>query len=129
VFTVGRALESLTDGYGIGFNYFSLAGWFVRFAWWEQWLFLFGLGMMLFMAGFACTTVFKRGGALRLVVVLTGWTMGAVAASALVTWREWWPAVGEWTLRQTPASAGVIMLLIAAALGLGAYWSMRKTVP
>jgi hypothetical protein len=35
----GAAVEDLTGGYGIGFNYLSLAGWFTRFAWWEQFVF------------------------------------------------------------------------------------------
>ncbi|MDR2252365.1 MAG: hypothetical protein LBD97_00640 [Bifidobacteriaceae bacterium] len=129
VFSLGRVLESLTGGYGISFRYFSLAGWFTDFPWWEQWVFLTGLSLVFFMAGFCGTTVFRRGGAIRLVVVLTLWVMVAVGMSAVVTWREWWPLIGRWALALTPASAGGWMLLVAACFSAGSYWSMRKTVP
>ncbi|MDR1442249.1 MAG: hypothetical protein LBJ02_07680 [Bifidobacteriaceae bacterium] len=129
LFSLGRAFEELTGGFGIGFHYFGLMNWFSGFAWWEQWLFLTGLCLMLFMGGFCCTTVFKRGGALRLVIELTGWTMALVAFVALVTWREWWPAVGEWVMTLTPATAGAGMLVAAGLLSLGSYWSIRKAVP
>ncbi|MDR3359518.1 MAG: hypothetical protein LBO20_02450 [Bifidobacteriaceae bacterium] len=129
LYCLGAAIEDLTDGYGIGFHFFSLAGWFTRFALWQQFVFLIGLYLMLLMAGFAGTTVFKRGGPLRLVVVLTLWTMAVVGASAIVTWREWWWPIGRWVLALTPAAAGGWMLAAAAGLGAGAYWSMRKTVP
>ncbi|MDR2377820.1 MAG: hypothetical protein LBD70_00120 [Bifidobacteriaceae bacterium] len=129
MYAVGRALEEVTDGFGIGFHYFGLAGWFAEFGWWQQWLFLTGLCLMLFMGGFCCTTVFKRGGAMRLVIELTAWTMGLVGLIALVTWQEWWPTVGEWFLALTPALAGGWMLVCAGLLALGSYWSIRKAVP
>ncbi|MDR1393837.1 MAG: hypothetical protein LBJ62_07725 [Bifidobacteriaceae bacterium] len=129
MFSLGRALELATDGYGIGFHYFGLAGWFHDYAWWEQFVFLGALSLLFLMAGFCATTVFKRGGPIRLVIVLSIWVMAVVAAAALVTWREWWPSIGYWTMRQTPVSIGWWMLLIAALLSAGSYWSMRKTVP
>jgi hypothetical protein len=129
LFALGRALETLTGGYGIGFRYFSLAGWFGQHPWWEQWLFLTALSLMFFMAGFCCTTVFRRGGAIRLVVALTAWTMAVVGACAVVTWREWWPPVGEFVLALTPGGAGLVMLAVAVLFSAGSYWSMRKTVP
>jgi hypothetical protein len=128
-YSLGRAFEELTDGFGFGFHYFGLVSWFAQFGWWEQWIFVAGLILMLFMAGFCCTTVFKRGGALRLVAELTVWTMALVGLIALVTWREWWPAVGEWFLALTPAVTGGWMLVCAGLLSLGSYWSIRKAVP
>jgi hypothetical protein len=129
LYALGRFAEEATGGFGIGFHYFGLVGWFSWFAWWEQWLFLTGLTLMLFMAGFCATTVFKRGGALRLVAEITAWTMSFVGVIALVTWQEWWPAVGEWFLALTPATAGGWILVVAGVLSLGAYWSIRKAVP
>ena len=129
MYGIGRGFESITGGYGIGFHYFGLTGWFARFHWAEQWLFLTGLCLMLFMAGFACTTVFKRGGALRLVIELSAWAMATVGLSALITWQEWWPAVGEWVMRLTPGAAGGWMLVMAGVFSLGTYWSIRKAVP
>jgi hypothetical protein len=73
--------------------------------------------------------VFKRGGVMRLVVVLVAWMMGFVAALALVTWQEWWPRIGYWVFGLTPGTAGGWMLVAAAALSLGAYRSIRKAVP
>jgi hypothetical protein len=129
LYAVGRWIEELTDGFGIGFHYFGLAGWFAQFGWWEQFVFLTGLTLMLFMAGFCCTTVFKRGGAIRLVIEITAWTMGMVGGIALVTWRDGWPAVGDWFLSLTPAVGGGWMLVVAGAFSLGSYWSIRKAVP
>ncbi|MDR1634821.1 MAG: hypothetical protein LBS27_07895 [Bifidobacteriaceae bacterium] len=129
IYAIGRGIEEHTDGFGIGFHYFGLAEWFAQFGWWQQFIFLTGLCLMLFMAGFCCTTVFKRGGALRLVAEITAWTMAAVGAIALVTYLEWWPAVGDWFLALTPAIAGGWMLVVAGAFSLGSYWSIRKAVP
>jgi hypothetical protein len=129
LFVAGRGIEELTGGYGIGFHYFAMLGWFTQYGWWEQWLFLVGLCLMLFMAGFCCTTVFKRGGAIRLVIELTVWTMGLVGLIALVTWREWWPVIGEWVLELTPGSTGGYLLVIAGLFSIGSYWSIRKAVP
>ncbi|MDR2381441.1 MAG: hypothetical protein LBE08_09795 [Bifidobacteriaceae bacterium] len=129
LYAVGRAIEDLTNGYGVWLRFFHLSEWIGHTTWWEQWLFLAGLNLMLLMAGFSGTTVFRRGGALRLVVVLTCWMFGVVGASALVTLCEWWPAVGTWMMQQTPGTGGFIMLVIAAGFAVGSYWSMRKTVP
>ncbi|MDR1187040.1 MAG: hypothetical protein LBK95_06235 [Bifidobacteriaceae bacterium] len=129
LFSVGRLLEEVTDGFAIGFHYFGMLGWFAQYGWWEQWLFLTGLSLMLFMAGFCCTTVFKRGGAIRLVIEMAGWAMAFVGLIALVTWREWWPAIGEWVLLLTPGLAGAYLLVGAGLFSLGSYWSIRKAVP
>jgi hypothetical protein len=129
MFALGRLFENLTGGYGIGFNYFGLTGWFQRYNVLEQWVFLAGLSLLFLTGGFAGTVVYKRGGAIRLVVVMTLWTLLVVGGTAIVTWREWWPAVGTWVLELTPAGAGFWMLLASAGFLAGSYWSMRKTVP
>jgi hypothetical protein len=129
LYALGRWLEDLTDGFGIRFHYFGLSGWSMGFPLWEQWVFTTGLALMLFMAGFCCTTVFKRGGALRLVLEISLWALVVVGTTALITWQEWWPRVGDWAIGLTPATAGGWLLVIAGLFSLGSYWSIRKAVP
>jgi hypothetical protein len=129
MYGLGRAIEYATGGLGIGFIYFGLLEWFWNAPLWHEMLFVCGLAAMLFMAGFSAAAVFKRGGVIRVVVVLITWALVIVALLALVTWQEWWPPIGRAVLRAQPAQVGGLMIAAAVSLGAGSYWSARKAVP
>ena len=121
-------IESASHGWGLNGQMFALA-WIANEAWFIQMVFYFALMMVLFMLGFWGATVYKRWQATGLLTVGISLAVLAVAAAGLITWQGWWPSVGAWIVSLTPLNIALVLLGLAALLGIGAYLTLRRATP
>ena len=121
-------VESATNGWGLNGQMFALS-WIANESWPIQMLFYFALMMLLFMLGLWGATVYKRWQATGLLAVGISFGVLAVAAVGLVTWQGWWLSVGAWMISLTPLNIGLVVLGLAALLGVGAYLTLRRATP
>lgn len=126
-FFVLGLIERATDGWGSHATFFSL--WVRDYPWYEGLGLVFGLALVLCMLGFAFATVYKRWGALGLVLSCTVLGVVLVAGVALATWNELWPQVGAWFAAQTPGTVALWSIAVAAVTALASYAILRKTTP
>ncbi|WP_269937013.1 hypothetical protein [Arthrobacter sp. HY1533] len=121
-------LETATDGWGLGGQMFALA-WIAERPWLVQVFFYFVLMMFLFLLGFWFATVYKRWAATGAVVMSLSLSVLLIGAGALITLKDWWPAVGAWMVSLTPLSLGAVVLVLVLLLGSGAYLTLRRATP
>lgn len=128
LYVVMGYLETATDGWGLGGQMFALA-WIAERAWFVQVFFYFVLMMFLFLLGFWFATVYKRWQATGAVVMSLSLSVLLLGGLALITLRDWWPAVGAWIVTLTPLSLGAVVLALVLLLGAGAYLTLRRATP
>ncbi len=103
--------------------------WVVGQAWFLQMFFYFVLMMFLFLLGFWSATVYKRWQATGTLIMCIAITVLLLAAAALLTWQDRWPASGTWVASLTPATTGLLALVLSALLGVGALLTLRRATP
>jgi hypothetical protein len=122
-------LERVTGGWGVGVRFFGLP--FVQqdgvFA---QWLVYTVPFLACSAVGVVIGVIFKRWGQAGLFVAGIGATVALAGLAMLVTWRQWWPAVGSFfTGQSTFALLTVYPLLIALVLGGAGWVAVRRATP
>lgn len=128
LFLLTGRIEQITDGWGIN-AYFSYLPWLWADGAAVAGLLYFAVGMLLFITGFVCATIYKRGGPLALVLALTAYTLALVGAIWLITVTENWPAVGEWIASLGILGLALWALALSAVLALVSYGVLRRAIP
>ena len=127
VYLIIAGIEQLTNGYG-GIGYIAHLPWFFADGWAQAWLAFFMFTLFAFVAGFWFATVFKRWGPLMLTAVIIGLSLLLILAVFIVTRLELWPDVVTWFATTGPGLFAVYGLIVTAALGVGSYLTLRRTV-
>ena len=120
LYVVLGIVETATNRWGLQGRMFALS-WVADRSWFVQWFFYFVLMMFLFLLGFWAATVYKRWQATGVRVMSLSFAVLVVAAVALITLQNWWPAVGAWPVTLTPLSLGV--------LAFAAFTTPRRATP
>ncbi|SED95121.1 hypothetical protein SAMN04489740_0350 [Arthrobacter alpinus] len=128
LYVVLGVIETATQGWGLNGRMFALQ-WVADQPWFIQIFFYFILMMFLFLLGFWSATLYKRWQATGLLVTGIVLAVVIVAMIALITVLDGWTGVGSWILTLTPATTGLIALALSAALGLGAFLTLRRATP
>lgn len=128
LYVVLGQLELRSNGWGMNGRIFALQ-WVADQPWFVQLFFYFVLMMFLFLLGFWGATLYKRWQATGLLVSGLSLALILVAAFGLITWQGSWAQVGSWIVSLTPLSLGVVALGLSAALGVGAFLTLRRATP
>lgn len=122
-------IEQLTDGYGIEAYNFALpylvngpggvlsAG-----------LMAAMLSLMIMLAGFGFTIVYRRLGLMLFWAVLLGLVVVLAAAVMLITVNGGWATVGEWIMNQSALSLSGWLTLPSVVFAVVSYGMIRKAV-
>jgi len=126
--TVLSVLEDATGGWGFGGHmftsvYFGVGPWYTRF------VLFFVLLLFFFFVGAAFAAVYVRWKANGMIVLFAAITLLVVAAGALVTLVDAWPAVGGWF--DDNGVNGVILwsLVPTVVAGITGYFVLRRATP
>lgn len=127
--TVLLAIENATGGWGLQLRFFGV-GFMVQSNPVAQVVAyaapLLALGLIAMMIG----TLFKRWGQIGVYAAAIGTTLVLGGLVALVTWQQWWGAVGSFfTTTPSLVLLGVYPLVIAVLAGLGGFALVRRATP
>lgn len=128
VYWILGLIEQATDGWGMGGAIFAIP-WIADGAWYTQILFYFAVTILLFLAGFWSSTIYKRWRTVGLTAALVGVGAVLLGVIALITWQDAWPSVGAWIMELTPLSLAGWVLAAGALLALTSYATLRRAVP
>lgn len=128
LFTIMRPIEIATKGWGVG-NYMFAVGWLRDYDWWQGWLLLFTVPLLMFVIGFWFAAIYKRGGAPLSLMVWIALSLVIIGAAAVITWQNWWPQVVSWFTALSPATAAGWVALLVVVLGISSYLTLRKLTP
>lgn len=129
VLLVLGAVEAATNGWGIQLQFFRL-GFLAQDGVLAQYLVYVGPLLVAAAAGVFTGVVFKRWGQLGIYGMAIGTVLLAGAATVLVTWQRWWPAVGSFfTEQSTFVLLAGYPLLVAVVLGAGGWFAVRRATP
>jgi hypothetical protein len=126
--TVLSLVEDATGGWGFGGHmftsvYFGVGEWYVRFV-----LFFAIFAFFLFL-GAAFAAVYVRWRANGMIVLWAAITVLIVAAIALITFTDSWPAVGTWFAR-TGANGIILWSLVPTAVAaITGFFILRRATP
>ena len=127
--TVLLAIERATGGWGVDVSFFGV-GFLMQpnpllqfFAYWAP---MVAMGFLGVVAG----TVFKRWGQYGLYVAGIASLLVFGGLAILVSWQQWWPAVGEF-FTSTPELVliGLYPLVLAAVAAGGGFLLLRRATP
>lgn len=121
-----RAVERLTDGWGMGGNFFDFP-WMHRDPWPVVWLLFVLTCLASWTVGSLVSACWARFGNLTLVIGVPALILVAGALAILVSWRGWWHDVWHWCAQQTPATTSP-WLIVLTALAAAATWSVLRRV-
>ena len=122
-------VEEITEGYGIDAYNFALPilvdgpGGLLSAG-----LMAAMLSLMLMLAGFGFSIVYRRLGLALFWVVLLGLAVVLAVVAMLITVNEGWGAVGQWVTNQSALSLSGWLTLPAAVFAAVSYGMIRKTV-
>jgi hypothetical protein len=128
VFIVGGLIEGATHGWGMN-------GYYFRLDWvWEQGpavagLLYFLIALLLFLAGFAGATIYKRFGVLWITVVGVGLSVVVVALVALLTWTESWGTAWDAVAGAGPLGLAAWIAAAVVVLGGVSFLILRRATP
>jgi hypothetical protein len=128
VFVVGGLVETATNGWGLNGYYFRL-DWVWQDGAAVAGLVYFVIAMVLFLLGFTGATIYKRFGLFWLTVAWVVVAVVMVAAAALVTFTDAWPAVWTGIANAGPLGVALWGVLAGAVLSLASYLLIRRATP
>lgn len=122
-------VESATNGWGVHMRMFGIARYFTDSAA-VQLLALFATLLLTSSIAMLTGAIYQRWRTTGLLASLTG-LFGVLGLSAIViTWANWWPAIGSWfadTSRVVPMA--LLPLALAIACIAGAWVTLRRATP
>ena len=125
IFVALGLIERATDGYGFN-SYFGYLE-----PLWESGPLAAGFeffvfAMLVFIIGFWFATVYQFGGPRLLTILLIALGLALVGLAALITWQEWWPAVGEWFVDTGALGLAFWGVVLGVVLSAGSYATLRR---
>ena len=81
---------------------------------------------LVFLIGLWTGLIYRRFGLIGTLAFFGLWTVLGVGAVLLVTWRQWWPAVGSSQSDLDALAASGMLALAAAAVAGGGYLTIRR---
>ncbi|MDQ0576945.1 hypothetical protein [Agromyces albus] len=121
-------LEIATDGWWIGTRMFD-ALWYGQTSWFGDFYATFAMQLLVLFVGAAVTTVFMRWRMRGMMILSFGAIALALAAVALVTLNQAWPAVFEWFGSLGLGGAFTLVLTMAAVFAVAGYLVIRRATP
>lgn len=125
ILTALWALEGATNGWGLQMHFFRVP-WILDGPWYQV---LATNGVLLglvFLFGLWSGLIHRRFGLIGTVAFAALWVVVGVGLVLLVTWRQWWPAVGSYLSELNVLAASGMLALVAAALAGGGYLTIRR---
>jgi len=125
ILTALWALEGATNGWGLQLHFFRVP-WILDGPWYQVLVTTFVLLALVFLFGLWAGLIYRRFGLIGTVVFFALLVIAGVAAALLVTWRQWWPAVGSYLSDLNVLAASGMLALVAAAIAGGGYLTIRR---
>lgn len=118
-------IESATEGWGIGLNFFATAT--LGLVSWGEAVLFSTLGFLLFFGiGAATASVYVRWKAMGMYVFWAALVLVVLGGGALVTWIGAWPQVGEFFAWAGVLGAAAWSLVVTALCALAAWLILRR---
>ncbi|MFK0071647.1 hypothetical protein [Arthrobacter woluwensis] len=128
VYAIGTQVELATHGWGMD-GYFFRVPFLFDGPWWQSLIVSFVITLFFFTLGFWGATLYKRWGVTGVLLVSIGLALLVVAAIFVITLGGLWGAVGDFLVRISILGLAGILALLAVAMGLGAFLTIRRAVP
>jgi hypothetical protein len=125
ILTVLWGMEKATDGWGVQMNFFGVP-WILDGPWYQVLITNFVLLTLTFLAGLWSGLIHRRFGLVGTVVFLGAATLLVVGGVVLITWGQWWPAVGAFLADLDILAASGMLAIVAAVVALGGYATIRR---
>ena len=125
ILTALWALEGATSGWGLQLHFFRVP-WILDGPWYQVLVTTVVLLALVFLFGLWAGLIYRRFGLIGTVVFFALLVIAGVVAALLVTWRQWWPAVGSYLSDLNVLAASGMLALVAAALAGGGYLTIRR---
>ena len=126
ILTALWALEgATTDGWGLQLHFFRVP-WILDGPWYQVLVTNGVLLALVFLIGLWTGLIYRRFGLIGTLAFFGLWTVLGVGAVLLVTWRQWWPAVGSFLSDLDVLAVSGMLALTAAAVAGGGYLTIRR---
>jgi len=119
------ALEGVTNGWGLQLHFFRVR-WVLDGPWYQVLLTNFVLLTLVPLFGLWCGLIYRRFGLVGTVVFFAVLTVIPVGAAMIVTWRQDWPAVGDFLTDLNMLAASSLLAIVAAVIAVGGYGTIRR---
>jgi len=118
-------LEIATDGWGISMHFFQVP-WILWGPWYQVLLTNFVLMSLTFLIGMWFGLIYRRFAMIGMVIFSGVLAVIAVGAVLIITWRQWWPQVGDFLVNLDLLAASGLVAIVAAVVALGGYGTIRR---
>ncbi len=125
VLTVLWAVEGWTDGWGVKMHFFRV-GWILDGPWYQVLLTSFVLLLLMFLSGMWVGLVHRRFGVPGVVALGALLVLVVLAGVVLISVTDQWAAFGRFLADLNILSATAILAVVAAAMGLGGFGTIRR---
>ena len=123
--TALQAIERATNGWGVTEHFFRVP-WIMAGPWYLTWLTSFVLLVLNFLYGMWYGLVYRRWNLPGLIVFVAAQVLGALGVIVALSLTNGWAATGQFFITLTaPALIGLLAVL-AAAMGLGGFTTLRR---
>lgn len=129
VYILLAAVETWTGGWGVGGAMFNSIYFGIDSPWWLRLFHVFALFLFFFAAGSAFGSMYVRWKARGLILFFSILSILIMAAVALLTVSESWPAVGEFFGAAGFTGSYALSLVLSLAAGLAGYSILRRATP
>ena len=118
-------LELATDGWGIQLHFFQVP-WILWGPWYQVLVTNFVLLSLTMLVGLWFGLIYRRFALIGTLVFSGALALIAVGTVLVITWRQWWPQVGQFLGNLDMLSASGLIAVVAAIVALGGYWTIRR---
>ena len=125
ILTALWALEGATNGWGLQMHFFRVP-WILDGPWYQVLVTNGVLLGLVFLFGLWSGLIYRRFGLIGTVAFSALWVVAVVGAVLLITWRQWWPAVGSYLSELNILAASGILALVAVTIAGGGYLTIRR---
>lgn len=125
ILTVLWWIEGLTNGWGLQLHFFRVP-WILDGPWYQIWITNFALLAVVFLVGLWLGLIYRRFGLTGSVLAYAALSLMVVAAAMLITWRQAWPALGNFLVNLNVLAASGLVLLLGVVVAAGGYLTIRR---
>ena len=123
--TVLWGLELATDGWGIQMHFFQVP-WILWGPWYQVLITNFVLLTLTFLMGMWFGLIYRRFALIGTLIFSGVLTLVVVGAVLVITWRQWWPQVGQFLANLDPLGITGLIAICAAIVAVGGYGTIRR---